>query len=58
MRDEQLHPIQVVAHRTGLSRHVIRMWENRYETVTPKRTATNRRLYSEADIERRPKEIL
>ncbi|NOT57401.1 MAG: MerR family transcriptional regulator [Deltaproteobacteria bacterium] len=52
MRDEQLHPIQVVAHRTGLSQHVIRMWEKRYEAVTPKRTATNRRLYSEADIER------
>ncbi len=52
MRDEQRHPIQVVAHRTGLSQHVIRMWEKRYEAVTPKRTATNRRLYSEADIER------
>jgi len=52
MQDEPIHPIEVVARRTGLSQHVIRMWEKRYKAVTPKRTATNRRLYSEADIER------
>ena len=47
-----LHPIKVVARRTGLSPHVIRAWEKRYKAVTPKRTATNRRVYTSEDIER------
>lgn len=46
------HPIRVVARRTGLTSHVLRVWEKRYEAVTPQRTPTNRRLYSDADIER------
>jgi DNA-binding transcriptional MerR regulator/methylmalonyl-CoA mutase cobalamin-binding subunit len=46
-----LHPIKVVARRTGLTPHVIRVWERRYQAVTPQRTETNRRLYSEDDIE-------
>jgi DNA-binding transcriptional MerR regulator/methylmalonyl-CoA mutase cobalamin-binding subunit len=46
------HPIQVVVRRTGLSPHVIRVWEKRYAAVEPMRTATNRRRYSDADIER------
>ena len=46
------HPIRVVARRTGLSTHLIRMWERRYGAVEPKRTDTNRRLYSDEDIER------
>ena len=37
---------------TGLSPHLIRIWEKRYGAVAPKRTATNRRLYSDAEIER------
>ena len=46
------HPIKVVALRTGLSAHVIRIWEQRYGAVEPERTATNRRLYSPGQIER------
>lgn len=46
------HPIQVVARRTGLSADVIRVWERRYRAVSPRRTGTNRRLYSDADVER------
>ncbi len=46
------HSIQSVSRRTGLSTHVIRVWEKRYGAVKPNRTATNRRLYSEAEIER------
>ncbi len=46
------HCIRVVANRTGLSQHVIRVWEKRYGAVTPERTDTNRRLYSEEEIER------
>ncbi len=46
------HAIKVVAQRTGLSAHVIRIWEKRYGAVEPQRTGTNRRLYSEDQIER------
>jgi len=47
-----MHPIKYVSKTTGLSSHVIRVWERRYQAVTPTRTATNRRLYSDTDIER------
>lgn len=49
---ELQHPIKVAARRSGLSTHVIRIWEKRYGAVSPKRTGTNRRLYSDSDIER------
>ncbi|MBV9468531.1 MAG: MerR family transcriptional regulator [Abitibacteriaceae bacterium] len=44
--------IKVVARRTGLSPHVIRVWERRYRAVEPARSATARRLYTDAEIER------
>ncbi len=44
--------IKLVARRTGLSAHVIRIWEKRYGAVEPERTETNRRLYSDEQIER------
>ena len=44
------YPMRLVAQRTGLSPHVLRAWERRYEAVTPERSETNRRLYSEAEI--------
>ena len=46
------HPIRVVARRTGMSPHLIRMWERRYAAVEPQRTDTGRRLYTDEDIER------
>ncbi len=46
------HCIRVVANRTGLSQHVIRVWEKRYGAVTPERTETNRRFYSDEEVER------
>ncbi len=46
------YPIKVVSQMTGLSVFVIRAWEKRYEAVSPSRTDTNRRLYSEEDIEK------
>ncbi|MCC6234657.1 MAG: MerR family transcriptional regulator [Verrucomicrobiales bacterium] len=46
------HPIRVVARLTGLSAHVIRIWEQRYRAVEPQRTPTNRRLYLPEHIER------
>jgi methanogenic corrinoid protein MtbC1 len=44
--------MRVVQRRTGLSPHVIRVWERRYGAVTPSRTETGHRSYSDADIER------
>ena len=46
------HSIKVVSRRTGLSPHVIRIWEKRYGAVEPERSQTNRRLYSDSEIER------
>ena len=46
------HYIKVVVRQTGLSSHVIRVWEKRYKAVVPARSATNRRLYSDEDIAR------
>jgi methanogenic corrinoid protein MtbC1 len=48
----QRHPIAVVAQRTGLSQDVLRIWERRYEAVSPARSESGVRLYSDADIER------
>ena len=52
MESTPAHPIKVVVRRTGLSAHVIRVWEKRYQAVVPARTETNRRLYSDEDIAR------
>lgn len=46
------HGIKAVTVLTGLSDHVLRVWEKRYTAVTPERSATNRRLYSDADVTR------
>ncbi|MBD3217371.1 MAG: MerR family transcriptional regulator [candidate division Zixibacteria bacterium] len=46
------HPIKVVEKRTGLSSHVIRIWERRYGAVTPERTESNRRMYTDEEIDR------
>ncbi|HSP07725.1 MAG TPA: MerR family transcriptional regulator, partial [Acidobacteriota bacterium] len=48
----QEHPIRVVARRTGLTPHVIRIWEKRYGAVVPRRTSTKRRFYTDEDVER------
>lgn len=50
MNSERWHPIQVAAARSGLTQHAIRAWERRYGAVTPRRTPTNRRLYSDDDV--------
>ena len=49
---KQLYAIKVAARRSGLTTHAIRVWEKRYSAVVPDRTSTNRRLYSEDEIER------
>lgn len=49
---EPRHTMSVITRRTGLTSHAVRVWEKRYNAVTPGRTDTNRRLYSDADIDR------
>lgn len=44
--------MKVVARKTGLNPHVIRVWERRYGVVTPARSHGNRRLYSDSEIAR------
>lgn len=46
------YSIKAVSIRTKLSPHVIRVWERRYGAIGPDRTDTNRRLYSEKDVEK------
>lgn len=41
-----------LARRVGLSEHVLRAWERRYQVVQPTRTPGGYRLYSEADEQR------
>ncbi|MCP5524288.1 MAG: MerR family transcriptional regulator [Verrucomicrobiales bacterium] len=50
--NEATHSIRAVSRRTGLSPHVIRAWEKRYGVVEPIRSESNRRRYSEGDVER------
>lgn len=45
-------PINVAARRSGLTAHVIRAWERRYQAITPNRSVTARRLYSDAEVQR------
>ena len=44
--------IGYVSLQTGLSTHVIRAWERRYQALSPRRSAGGRRLYTQADINR------
>jgi MerR family transcriptional regulator, light-induced transcriptional regulator len=46
------HAMRFVAQKTGLSPHVIRVWERRYAVVAPNRSGTNRRLYTDVELER------
>ncbi len=42
----------MAATASGLSAHAIRAWEKRYQALTPMRSETGKRLYSEKEIER------
>lgn len=46
------HSIGLVSRRTGLKPDVIRAWERRYGAVEPSRTSTNRRFYTDEQLER------
>lgn len=49
---EAHHTIKAAAQRTGLTPHVLRVWEKRYGAVKPDRTDTKRRLYSDEEVDR------
>jgi len=49
---EPLHNLKAVTLRTGLSPHLLRMWERRYGAVQPGRSESHRRLYTSEEVER------
>ena len=51
-QETHLYDISAVSRLTGLSTPNLRMWEKRYGLVSPKRSKSQRRLYSEEDIRR------
>lgn len=50
--EEVLVNIKTASFKTGISEFVLRAWEQRYNAVTPRRSNTNRRLYSEENLEK------
>jgi MerR family transcriptional regulator, light-induced transcriptional regulator len=46
------HRIGAVARLTGISEHVLRVWERRYGMVVPSRPHGGQRLYSDDDVAR------
>lgn len=46
------YSIRTAASRTGLSEHVLRVWERRHNAVCPRRDDNGRRIYSDADLQR------
>ncbi len=47
-----MHSIQAAAEKSGLTADVIRVWERRYQAISPERTASNQRIYSSDDVYR------
>jgi methanogenic corrinoid protein MtbC1 len=50
-RNAPRHPIRVAARRAALSPELIRAWESRHGVLVPARSASGRRLYTDADVE-------
>ncbi len=49
--DDTLFSIGETAALTGVSPHTIRAWERRYSMISPRRTRSRHRRYSEADVQ-------
>ncbi len=47
-----VYPMRVVSRLTGLTADTIRVWERRYQAVTPERTGGNKRRYSGGQVRR------
>jgi DNA-binding transcriptional MerR regulator len=50
--EDEYFEISAVARLTGISPHVLRVWERRYGVVQPNRSENQRRKYSQPDIQR------
>jgi DNA-binding transcriptional MerR regulator len=50
--EDEYFEISAVARLTGISPHVLRVWERRYGVVQPNRSKNQRRKYSQADTQR------
>lgn len=50
--EEPRYRIGAVCRLTGISQHVLRVWEKRYAVVESLRSETQRRIYRESDINR------
>ncbi len=44
------YSIRDLAHLSGIKAHTLRIWEQRYNIITPKRSETNIRIYDEQDL--------
>lgn len=44
------YSIKDLEHLSGIKAHTLRIWEQRYELLNPKRTATNIRFYDNEDL--------
>ena len=49
---DEFFEISAVARLTGISSHVLRVWERRYGVVEPRRSDSKRRRYNQDDIRR------
>lgn len=45
-----IYSIKNLEHLSGIKAHTIRIWEQRYNLFTPKRTSTNIRFYDDEDL--------
>ena len=45
-----VYSIKDLEHLSGIKAHTLRIWEQRYKLVTPKRTDTNIRYYDDQDL--------
>jgi MerR family transcriptional regulator, light-induced transcriptional regulator len=52
VRMEIKHSLKAVVKQTGLSPFLIRAWERRYNAISPSRSNSKRRLYTDEDINR------
>lgn len=46
------YSIKDLEQLSGIKAHTLRIWEKRYEIISPKRTATNIRYYTDADLKK------
>jgi methanogenic corrinoid protein MtbC1 len=49
---ENKYSIKAVSAITGINEHTIRAWEKRYKAISPERSDSNRRMYSDNEVEK------